>query len=110
MRPSEEQEQNHPKVALIHLTQPLELVYSDLSGPANPESGAGNSYLAKCTDHHSVLILHNHCHPPPANLLDDAVTHTRKGALGWYEFNVFAWAGGVRTPDWNIESTAYRTE
>ena len=55
MRPSEEQEQNHPKVALIHLTQPLELVYSDLSGPANPESGAGNSYLAKCTDHHTRL-------------------------------------------------------
>ncbi|CAN0454433.1 unnamed protein product [Laminaria digitata] len=26
-------QQNHPKVALIDVTQPLELVYTDLSGP-----------------------------------------------------------------------------
>ena len=31
-------QQNHPKVARINFTQPLELVYADLSGPISPES------------------------------------------------------------------------
>ena len=48
-------QQNHPKVALIEVTQPLELVYTDLSGPISPASGAGNSYVAKFTDHHTRL-------------------------------------------------------
>ncbi|CAN0596657.1 unnamed protein product, partial [Laminaria digitata] len=39
-------QQSHPKVALIDVTQPLELVYTDLSGPISPASGAGNSYVA----------------------------------------------------------------
>ena len=42
-------QQNHPKVALIEVTQPLELVYTDLSGPISPASGAGYSYVAKFT-------------------------------------------------------------
>ena len=52
-------QQNHPKVARIEVTQPLELVYADLSGPISPASGAGNSYVAsyvaKFTDHHTRL-------------------------------------------------------
>ena len=48
-------QQNHPKVARIEVTQPLELVYTDLSGPISPGSGAGNSYVAKFTDHHTRL-------------------------------------------------------
>ncbi|CAN0585167.1 unnamed protein product, partial [Laminaria digitata] len=48
-------QQNHPKVALIDVTQPLELVYTDLSGPISPASGAGNSYVAKFTDHYTRL-------------------------------------------------------
>ena len=44
-------QQNHPKVARIEVTQPLELVYTDQSGPIRPASGAGNSYVAKFTDH-----------------------------------------------------------
>ena len=34
-------QQNHPKVARIEVTQPLELVYTYLSGPISPASGAG---------------------------------------------------------------------
>ena len=45
--------QSHPKMAFIEVTQSLELVYTDLSGPINPASGAGNSYEAKFTDHHT---------------------------------------------------------
>ena len=37
-------QQNDPNVARIKVTQPLELVYTDLSGPTSPASGAGNSY------------------------------------------------------------------
>ena len=48
-------QQNHPKVAFTEVTQPLELVYTDLSGPISPSSGAGNSYVAKFTDHHTRL-------------------------------------------------------
>ncbi|CAN0574163.1 unnamed protein product [Laminaria digitata] len=48
-------QQNHPKGALIDVTQPLELVYTDLSGPISPASGAGNSYVAKITDHYTSL-------------------------------------------------------
>ena len=44
-------QQNHPKVARIKVTQPLELVCTDPSGPISPASGAGNSYVAKFTDH-----------------------------------------------------------
>ena len=39
----------------IEVTQPLELVYTDLSGPISSVSGAGNSYVAKFTDHHTRL-------------------------------------------------------
>ena len=42
-------------MARIEVTQPLELVYTDLSGPISPASGAGNSYVAKFTDHHTRL-------------------------------------------------------
>ena len=42
-----------PKIPEV--TQPLELVYTDLSGPICPASGAGNSYVAKFTDHHTRL-------------------------------------------------------
>ena len=48
-------QQNHPKVAGIEATQPLALVYTDLSRPVSPASGAGNSYVAKFTDHHTCL-------------------------------------------------------
>ena len=48
-------QQNCPKVAHIEVTQPLELVYTDVSGPLNPASGTGNSYVAKFTDHHTRL-------------------------------------------------------
>ena len=41
----------------IEVTQPLELVCTDLSGPIRPASGAGNSYVAKFTDHHTRLKL-----------------------------------------------------
>ena len=44
-------QQNHPKVARIEVTQRLELVYTDLPGPISPASGAGNSDVAKFTDH-----------------------------------------------------------
>ena len=47
---------NHPKVARIEVTQPLELVYTDLSGPISSASGAGNSYVAKVTDHHAPKV------------------------------------------------------
>ena len=46
--------QDYPEVARIEVMQPLELVYTDLSGPISPASGAGNRYVAKFTDHHSV--------------------------------------------------------
>ena len=52
---AEIKEQNHPKVTRTEFTQPLELVYTDLSGPVSPASGAGNSYVAKSTDHHTRL-------------------------------------------------------
>ena len=42
-------------MALIEVTQPLELVYTDLSGPISPASGAGNSYVVTFTDHHMLL-------------------------------------------------------
>ena len=48
-------QQNHPKVARIEVTQPLELVYADLSGPISPAYGPGISYAAKFTDHHTRL-------------------------------------------------------
>ena len=48
-------QQNHPKVARIEVTQPLELVYTDLSGLTSPAPGAGNSYVAKFTDHRTGL-------------------------------------------------------
>ena len=48
-------QQNHPKVARIEVIRPLELVYTDLSGPISPASGAGHSYVAKFTDHHTRL-------------------------------------------------------
>ena len=48
-------QQHHPTVARIAVTQPLEIVYTDLSGPISPASGAGNSYVAKFTDHHTRL-------------------------------------------------------
>ena len=44
-------QRNHPNVARIEVTQPLELVHTDLSVPIGPASGAGNSYVAKFTDH-----------------------------------------------------------
>ena len=50
---AESKQQNRPKVVRIEVTQSLELVYTDLSGPINPASGAGNSYEAKFTDHHT---------------------------------------------------------
>ena len=46
-------QQNHPKVAGIQVTQPLDLVYTDLSGPSSPAYGAGNTYVAKFTYHHT---------------------------------------------------------
>ena len=49
------EQQNHPKVARVEFTQLLELVYTDLSGPINPASGVGNSYVVKFTDHHTRL-------------------------------------------------------
>ena len=52
---AESKQQNHPKVALIEVTQPLELVYTDLYGPIRRASGAGNIYVAKFTDHHTRL-------------------------------------------------------
>ena len=42
-------------MARIEVTQPLELVYTDLSGLQSPASGAGNSHVAKSTDHHTRL-------------------------------------------------------
>ena len=48
-------QQNHPKEGLIEVTQPLELVYTDLSGPVSSASGAGNSYVANFTGHHTHL-------------------------------------------------------
>ena len=48
-------QQKHAKVARIEVTQPLELMYTDLSGPISPASGAGNSYVVKFTDHHTCL-------------------------------------------------------
>ena len=39
----------------IEVTQPLELVCTDLSGPVSPASEAGNSYVAKFADHHTRL-------------------------------------------------------
>ena len=42
-------------MARIEGTQPLELLYTDLSGPISPASGAGNSYVTKFTDHHTRL-------------------------------------------------------
>ena len=51
------EQQNHPKVARVEFTQLLELVYTDLSGPISLASGAGNSYVAKFTDHHTRLKL-----------------------------------------------------
>ena len=48
-------QQNHPKVASIEVTQPPELVYTDLSGPISPASGSCNSYVATFTDHHTRL-------------------------------------------------------
>ena len=54
--PAKSKQQNHPKVARIEVTQPLELVYTDLSGPISPASGAGNSYVAKFTDHHFAAV------------------------------------------------------
>ena len=53
--PVKSKQHNHPKVARIEVTQPLEVVYTDLSGPLSPASGAGNSYVAKFTDHHTRL-------------------------------------------------------
>ena len=52
---AQSKQQNHPKVARIEITQPLELVYTDLSGPMSPAPGAGKSYVAKFTDHHTRL-------------------------------------------------------
>ena len=49
------EQQNHPTMARIEVTQPLELVYTDLLGPISPASGAGNNYVAKFTDHHTRL-------------------------------------------------------
>ena len=48
-------QQHHPKVARIEVTQPLELVYTDLSRPISPASGVGSSYVAKFTDNHTRL-------------------------------------------------------
>ena len=48
-------QQNHPKVASIEVTQPLELGYAHLSGSIGPASGTGNSYVAHFTDHHTRL-------------------------------------------------------
>ena len=42
-------------MARIEATQPLELACTDLSGPTSPASGAGNSYVAKFTDHNTRL-------------------------------------------------------
>ena len=56
---------NHPKVALIEVTQHLELVYTDESGLISPASRAGNSYVVKLTHHHthlkSVYVLSKKC-------------------------------------------------
>ena len=49
------EQQNHPKAALIEVKQRLGLVYTDLSGPISPGSGAGNSYVAEFTDYHTRL-------------------------------------------------------
>lgn len=48
-------QQNHPQVARIEVTQPLELLYTDLSGPTSPASGAGNCYVDKFADKHTRL-------------------------------------------------------
>lgn len=52
---SKSKKHNQPKVALIELTQLLELVYTDLSGPITPLYMAGNSHVAKFPDHHTHL-------------------------------------------------------
>ena len=43
-------------MARIEGTQPLELLYTDLSGPISPASGAGNSYVTKFIDHYTRLM------------------------------------------------------
>ena len=50
-------QQNHPKVALTEVTQPLDLGYTDLSGPISPACGAGHSYVAIFIDHHTRLLV-----------------------------------------------------
>ena len=53
---AESKQQNHLKVTLIEVMQPLlELVYTDVSGPIRPSSGARNRHVAKLTDHHTRL-------------------------------------------------------
>ena len=42
-------------MALVEVTQPLELGYTGLSGPISPASGAGNSYAAELIDHYTRL-------------------------------------------------------
>lgn len=45
------QHQNHQKSAVTNVTDPLELVYTDLSGPIKPKSGGGNKrFVEKLTD------------------------------------------------------------
>ena len=46
---------SHPTMARIDVTQLLQLVHTDLSGPFSPTSGAGNSCVARFTDHHTRL-------------------------------------------------------
>ena len=53
--PAKSKQRDHPKTALIEVTPPLELVYTDLSRPISPAPGAGNSYVAKFTDYHTCL-------------------------------------------------------
>ena len=48
-------QQNHPKVALIEVKQPLQLVYTNVSGPISPASGADSRYVAKSTGYHTRL-------------------------------------------------------
>ena len=48
-------QRNHPKVALVEVAHPLELLYADLPEPIRPASGAGISCVAKFPDHYMCL-------------------------------------------------------
>ena len=107
---AKKKQQNHPKVARIEVTQSLELVYTDLSGPISPASGAGNSYVAKFTDHHtrlkSVYFLSK-----KNEAIDDVINYTQDVVIpSGHRLQRFARTVEASKPDWNNESTAYRPE